>query len=189
MAEQPTPVGQEPSVAALIPNYGSSGSPERTAPFVPTGMSSAHQRSAMASASVPAVNTLASAAAVPDPAPLRMPPAIPAAITSAGVENAIAECARTLGTLSPTDPAYASTLATMQSLLARRAPVRLEAGVIVDESQPVGRLQRAGDIAGVIIVMVMAGLILLSGSLWYEWGTPQTDPITTIARETPPTAP
>ena len=115
--------------------------------------------------------------------------AIPPATTSAGVENAIAECARTLGTLSPTDPAYASTLATMQSLLARRAPVRLEAGVIVDESQPVGRLQRAGDIAGVIIVMVMAGLILLSGSLWYEWGTPQTDPITTIARETPPTAP
>ena len=143
----------------------------------------------MASASVPAVNTLASAAAVPGPAPLPMSPAIPPATSSAGVENAIAECARTLGTLSPTDPAYASTLATMQSLLARRAPVRLEAGVIVDESQPVGRLQRAGDIAGVIIVMVMAGLILLSGSLWYEWGTPQTDPITTIARETPATAP
>ena len=143
----------------------------------------------MASATVPTVNALGSAAALPGPAPLPMPSAVPPLTTPSGVETAIAECARTLVTLSPTDPAYASTLATMQSLLARRAPVRLEAGVIVDESQPVGRLQRAGDIAGVIIVMVMAGLILLSGSLWYEWGTPQTDPITTIARETPPTAP
>jgi len=143
----------------------------------------------MASATVPAVSALGSAAALPGPANLLMPLAVPALPPSSGVETAIAECARTLGTLSPTDPAYASTLATMQSLLARRAPVRLEAGVIVDESQPVGRLQRAGDIAGVIIVMVMAGLILLSGSLWYEWGTPQTDAVTTIARETPATAP
>ena len=143
----------------------------------------------MASATVPAANSRGAAASPPDTAPLPVPGAVPAPITSSAVETAIAECARTLGTLSPTDPAYASTLATMQSLLARRAPVRLEAGVIVDESQPVGRLQRAGDIAGVIIVMVMAALILLSGSLWYEWGTPQTEPVTTIARETPAPAP
>ena len=189
MVELPTPTGQGNPATAQPPSYGIAPNQVRSETGGQVGVGGKQERPVMASASVPAVNTLASAAAVPGPAPLPMPPAIPAATTSAGVENAIAECARTLGTLSPTDPAYASTLATMQSLLARRAPVRLEAGVIVDESQPVGRLQRAGDIAGVIIVMVMAGLILLSGSLWYEWGTPQTDPITTIARETPATAP
>ncbi len=189
MVEPPTPTGHGIPATAQTRSHGIAPNPLRSEQGGEAGVSGKQERPVMASASVPAVNPLASAAAVPDPAPYRMPPAIPAATTSAGVENAIAECARTLGTLSPTDPAYASTLATMQSLLARRAPVRLEAGVIVDESQPVGRLQRAGDIAGVIIVMVMAGLILLSGSLWYEWGTPQTDPITTIARETPPTAP
>ena len=189
MVELPTPTGQENREPAQTPSYGIAPNPVRSETGIQVGVGGNQERPVMASASVPAVNTLASAGAVPGPAPMPMPPAIPPAATSAGVENAIAECARTLGTLSPTDPAYASTLATMQSLLARRAPVRLEAGVIVDESQPVGRLQRAGDIAGVIIVMVMAGLILLSGSLWYEWGTPQTNPITTIARETPPTAP
>ncbi len=98
-----------------------------------------------------------------------------------GFDTAIIECARSLGALTPTDEAYPTTIATMRTLLARHAPVRIDAGVIVDESQPVGRLQHAGDIAGVIIVMVMAGLILLSGSLWYEWGTPQIEPVTTTA--------
>lgn len=141
----------------------------------------------MASVTVPAVNVVASAAPVAAAAALPMPATVPAVAPASGIETAISECARTLGTLSPTDPAYASTLATMQTLLARRAPVRIEAGVIVDESPPLGTLQRAGDIAGVIIVIVMAGLILLSGSLWYEWGTPQTDPVTTL--QSPPTAP
>ena len=189
MVEPPAPTGQGNPATAQLPSYGIAPNQVRSETGGLLAVGGKQERPVMASASVPAVNTLASAAAVPGPAPMPMSPAIPPATTSAGVDNAIAECARTLGTLSPTDPAYASTLATMQSLLARRAPVRLEAGVIVDESQPVGRLQRAGDIAGVIIVMVMAGLILLSGSLWYEWGTPQTDPITTIARETPATAP
>lgn len=98
-----------------------------------------------------------------------------------GHDTAIIECARSLGALSPTDRAYATTISTMQTLLARHGRFPIEAGVIVDESQPVGRLQKAGDIAGVIIVMVMAGLILLSGSLWYEWGTPQIEPVTTTA--------
>ena len=141
----------------------------------------------MASASVPAGTVISSTPPMGAPPPQQAPATVPA--VSSGIEAAIAECARTLGTLSPTDAAYASTLATMQTLLARRAPVRIEAGVIVDESPPLGTLQRAGDIAGVIIVMVMAGLILLSGSLWYEWGTPQTDPVGTIAPETLPTTP
>ena len=185
MVERPTPTGQANPVTSQTPSYGSPLNSGQTERGGHAGVGDKQDRPVMASAIVPAVNALGSAASLPSP----RPSAVPSLTTSSGFETAIAECARTLGTLSPTDPAYASTLATMQSLLARRAPVRLEAGVIVDESQPVGRLQRAGDIAGVIIVMVMAGLILLSGSLWYEWGTPQTDPVTTIARETPPTAP
>ncbi|MFZ4386327.1 MAG: hypothetical protein ACOYOM_15465 [Chloroflexota bacterium] len=189
MVELPTPTGHGIPAPAQTPSHGIAPNPGRSETGGQAGVDAGQERPFMASATVPAVSALGSAAALPGPANLPMPLAVPALPPSSGVETAIAECARTLGTLSPTDPAYASTLATMQSLLARRAPVRLEAGVIVDESQPVGRLQRAGDIAGVIIVMVMAGLILLSGSLWYEWGTPQTDPITTIARETPATAP
>ena len=189
MVELPTPTGQENREPAEAQTYRIAPSTSRSDHVGQAGVGHGQERPVMASATVPAANSRASAASPPDTSPLPVPAAVPAPATSSGVETAIAECARTLGTLSPTDPAYASTLATMQSLLARRAPVRLEAGVIVDESQPVGRLQRAGDIAGVIIVMVMAGLILLSGSLWYEWGTPQTEPVTTIARETPATAP